>query len=330
MRANRLVAGLSVLLLSAVALTACGWAVAAPAPGPRLGAAPDRTYAVGVRTLELGRGTARPLPVTIWYPTLPEPSAAPGSATSTPARRPGGGTATRMPGPRRNAAVAPGRFPIVLFSHGLHSLPDWHAQLTMRWAAAGFVVAAPAYPHTRSKAPRFDRGDVRHQPGDAWRVIRHVSSLDRLPGDRFAGHLDVTRVGAAGHSAGGFTTAGLFTSGHSEWLRSGIVIAGGGMAGAFAGPPAALLFVHGGADATVSASTGREAYRRVRWPKAFLTLTGQGHGEYLTPGRPGFDQLVAGTTNFFRWTLYADPDARPAIPAGVRAPGVTEFADALG
>lgn len=349
-RGNRLVAALGVLTLP-IALTACGWAGAEPATGFTPRPAPDRAYAVGVRTLEIGRDTARPLPVTIWYPALPDPADAPDAAGTPPSRSPAptqraatrdrhrpGGEPSAAPGvesgamsptPRRNAPIAPGRFPIVLFSHGLHSLPEWHASLTTRWAAAGFVVAAPAYPHTKSRAPRFDRSDVRHQPGDAWRVIRQVSRLDQLPGDRFAGHLDVTRIAAAGHSAGGFTTAGLFTEGHSEWLRAGIVIAGGGMAGTFAGPPAALLFVHGSADRIVPASTGREAYRRASWPKAFLTLRDQGHTEYLTPGRPGFDQVVAVTTDFLRWTLYGDGAARERIPAGARAPGVTEFVDLL-
>jgi dienelactone hydrolase len=111
--------------------------------------------------------------------------------------------------------VAAGRFPLMLYSHGL-----------------------------------------RRQPGDAWQVIRQIVRLDRVRGDLFAGHLDVTRIAAAGHSAGGFATAGMFTAGHSERLRAGIVIAGGGMAGAFAGPAAALLFVHGEADPTVPLATG--------------------------------------------------------------------------
>ncbi|MBE1487183.1 alpha/beta hydrolase family protein [Plantactinospora soyae] len=315
MRVNPLLAGLTVLLLP-IALTACGWAVAAPAPTAPPGGAPDRTYAVGVRTLDLGRGTARPLPVTIWYPARDDTSAGPAT--------------DGRPRPTRNAAVAPGRFPLVLFSHGLHSLPEMHAQLTARWAAAGFVVAAPAYPHTNRRTTRFDRSDVRRQPGDALQVIQQVSRLDRIAGDRFAGHLAVTRIAAVGHSAGGYTTAGLFAPGHSEWLRGGIVIAGGGMAGStFAGPAAPLLFVHGDADRVVPVSTGRNAYQRVPWPKAFLTLAGQGHGEYLTPGRPGFDETMGATTGFLRWTLYGDAEARRALPAAATAPGVTEFADQL-
>ncbi|GIG85936.1 hypothetical protein Pen02_08720 [Plantactinospora endophytica] len=312
---NPKVSGLFVLLLP-IALTASGWVVAAPAPAAPPGSAPDRTYAVGVRTLDLGRGTTRPLPVTVWYPARGEPT----------------GTAAGGPGtPLRDAPVAAGRFPIVLFSHGLHSLPELHAPLTTRWASAGFVVAAPAYPHTKRAARRFDRGDIRRQPGDAWRVIRHLTELDEVSGDRFAGHLAVTRIAAVGHSAGGYTTAGLFAPGHSEWLRGGIVLGGAGMPGSsFGGPPAPLLFVHGDADRVVSVARGRDAYRRVPWPKAFLTVRGQGHGEYLIPGRRGFPQTLAATTDFLRWTLYGDARARRALPAGAAAPGITALTDRLG
>ncbi|MEQ4303375.1 alpha/beta hydrolase [Plantactinospora sp. B6F1] len=313
MRVHFRVSGLFVLLLP-IALVASGWVVAAPAPAAPPGFAPDRTYAVGVRTFDLGRGTARPLRVTVWYPARDD---SPRSSGAGPAA------------PRRDAPVAAGRFPIVLFSHGLHSLPELHAPLTTRWAAAGFVVAAPAYPHTKRAARRFDRGDIRRQPGDARRVIRYLTRLDRASGDRFAGRLAVTRIGAVGHSAGGYTTAGLFAPGHSARLRGGIVIGGAGMPGtAFGGPAAPLLFVHGDADRVVPVSRGRDAFRRVPWPKAFLTVRGGGHGEYLVPGRRGFAQTLAVTTEFLRWTLYGDTQARRHLPTSASSE-VTVFADRL-
>ncbi|MDQ7907239.1 hypothetical protein RB614_22245 [Phytohabitans sp. ZYX-F-186] len=171
--------------------------------------------------------------------------------------------------------------------------------------AAGFVVAAPAYPRTRKDARRFSRADVRNQPADAWYVVRKVLAVPI-----FAGHLDAGRIAAAGHSAGGYTTAGLFTAGHDRRLRGGIVIAGAGMAGAFSGPRAALLFIHGTADPTVPIEAARAAYDRVNWPKAFLALKGQDHGAYLTPGQPDFTRVLATTLDFLRWTLYDDLAAR--------------------
>ncbi|WBB79401.1 alpha/beta hydrolase [Micromonospora sp. WMMD882] len=286
-------ASLTVLLVGCGSVTAAPGVAASPRPAPR------EAYLVGVRTLTVDAGSARPLRVTVWYPAAA-------------------------------GRVAPGRFPLVLHSHGLRSLPALHTALTTRWAAAGFVVAAPTYPNTNLRAARFSRHDVRNQPADAWRVIRHLTRLAGTRGDPLAGHLDTGRIAASGHSAGGFTTAGMFTSGHPERLRAGIIIAGGGMAGSFAGPPATLLFVHGAADQVVPHHVGRSAYARTDWPRAFLTLPGQGHGEYLTPGRPGFAQVLAASTDLLRWRLYDDPAAGRRIAAGATRAGVTHFENHLG
>ncbi|MFF5175492.1 alpha/beta hydrolase family protein [Micromonospora sp. NPDC000089] len=293
MGARRLVAVLVTALLAG-----CGPAGAATEGPPPARHAPTAPQPVAVRTLTIDPAGPRPLPVTLWYPTA-------------------------------HGRVAPGRFPVVVYSHGLRSLPALHAALTGRWAAAGLVVAAPTYPHTNLRSRRFDRADVRNQPADGWRVIRYLVRLDARAGDPLAGHLDTTRFAAAGHSAGGFTTAGMFTSGHSPRLRAGIVIAGGGLAGAFAGPSAPMLFVHGTADPVVPASVGRAAFARATGPAAFLSVLGQGHGEYLTPGRPGFDPVLATTTDFLRWTLYDDREAGRRLPADARAPGVTTLDDRL-
>ncbi|KOX03962.1 alpha/beta hydrolase family protein [Micromonospora profundi] len=288
MGAGRLIAVLvvSALLAGCAPATAAPGGSSIPAPARR---APEGSYAVGVRTFTLDARSARPLPVTIWYP----------SSTGN---------------------VAPGRFPVVIYSHGLYSRPELHAGLTTRWAAAGFVVAAPAYPHTRQGAARFTRADVRNQPADGWRLIRHLSRLDSEPTDPLAGHLDLASIAAAGHSAGGFTTSGMFAEGHPARLRSGIVIAGGGLPGSFAGPVAPLLFVHGTADQVVPLTVGRAAYARVPGPAAFLSLLGQGHGEYLTPGNPGFAAVLATTIDFLRWTLYGDRAAGARLPVGARTP----------
>ncbi|MEV6368304.1 alpha/beta hydrolase [Micromonospora musae] len=289
MGTRRLLAALVAVLLAGCA--PAGAVGGEPDPTRR---APEGTYAVGVRTFTLDPGSARPLPVTVWYPV-------------------------------RDGAVAAGRFPVVIYSHGLDSLPELHAGLTRRWAGAGFVVAAPAFPHTRRGAARFTRADVRHQPADCWRLIRHLVRLDSRRGDPLAGHLDVARFAAAGHSAGGYTTAGMFSSGHSSRLRAGVIVAGGGMAGGLAGQPAPLLFVHGTADPIVPLAVGRAAYHRAPGPAGFVSVLGQGHGEYLIPGKPAFEQVFATITDFLRWTLYGDRAARDRLPADANSPPLTRY-----
>ncbi|SBT46984.1 alpha/beta hydrolase family protein [Micromonospora auratinigra] len=308
MGAQRLVAVLVTALLAG-----CGPATSATGePAPAARHAPSGTYPVGVRQFVVDPGGPRPLPVTVWYPT--------GRAADDPAGSSG------APPVRPDAPVAAGRFPVVVYAHGLLSLPELHAPLTTRWAAAGFVVAAPTFPRTNLRSRNFTRGDIRHQPADGWRLIRHLVRLDAGRGDPLVGHLDVARFAAAGHSAGGFTTAGMFVAGHSARLRAGIVIAGGGLAGSFAGPAAPLLFVHGGADPIVPESVGRAGYARTLGPAAFLGLPGQGHGEYLTPGRPGFAQVLVTTTDFLRGTLYDDRAALRRLRTDATLPGVTTFA----
>ncbi|RZU77949.1 platelet-activating factor acetylhydrolase isoform II [Micromonospora kangleipakensis] len=295
-------------VLMTALLAGCGPATAATSgTAPPARHAPARSWPVGVRQLTLDPDGPRPLPLTIWYPAAPDPAP----------------SDVRVATPVADAPVAAGRFPVVVYSHGLRSLPELHAPLTTRWAAAGFVVAAPTYPRTNLRAADFTRADVRNQPADGWRLIGRLVRLDARRGDPLAGHLAVERIAAAGHSAGGFTTAGMFTSGHSARLRSGIVLAGGGLAGSFAGPPAPLLFVHGGADPIVPESVGRAAYARTTGPAAFLSLPGQGHGEYLSPGHPGFAQVLATTTDFLRWTLYDDPTALHRLPTDAHHPTIT-------
>src|SRR5438045_2968791 len=65
-------------------------------------------YPVGLRVLHLRRGADRPLPTLVFYPTIPG-----------------------------------GRFPLVIFCHGLSGSAERYAKTLAGWAAAGFVVAAP-------------------------------------------------------------------------------------------------------------------------------------------------------------------------------------------
>jgi predicted esterase len=217
--------------------------------------------------MPLTRGRTRPLPTTVWYPV-----------------------------------PLTGRHPIVLFSHGLGGRPQQFAPIAATWVAAGFVVAAPAYPHTNSRV-RVDRRDIRHQPADAAYVLRQVRALDTAPGDPLRGHLAVDDVAAIGFSAGGTTTLGLFTAGHDPWLRAAVSIAGRRPVTPFGGPAVPMLFVHGDRDPVVPIAAGRAAYRAVPWPKRFVTIAGEGHGQYLNPGDPGYSRASTLILQFLRTTM---------------------------
>ncbi len=270
---------------------------AMPSASPVPHGAPAKTFSVATRQITFSRGS-RSLPTTIWYPV--------GSGSALPA----------------------GRFPVILFSHGLHGLPAYYQQIESRLAAAGFVVAGPAYPFTNANTKDFNPADMTNQPADASAVITGVLKLDTKAGDRFAGHLDTQHIGAAGHSAGGFTTAGLLADKRDTRIKGAVVIAGAAM-GTFSGPKTPVLFVHGDADPTVPYSMGHNAYASLKWPKAFLTEVGQGHGEYLGAGAKGFDQMMRTTLDFFRWTLYNDAAAHGRLKADAVKSGTTKWESSL-
>ena len=258
------------------------------------GHAPTRSYSVGTQTRRLARGD-RLLPTSVWYP----------------ARRAGSGT-----------PAVTGTFPLVLFSHGLNGLPANYAPLLRRWAASGFVVAAPAYPHTRHGASDPALSDVVAQPADVSAVITAVLEPGRL-----RARVDPRRIAAAGHSAGGITTVLLFGPDRDPRLVAGVVLAGTvvNVAPTFRGSRAWLLFVHGDADPLVPYTGGRLAYRADPWAKAFLTLPGQGHADpYLYPGTSAYDEVVATTRDFLRLALYGDRAAGRRMAADSRPAGRLE------
>ncbi|MGB2569741.1 alpha/beta hydrolase family protein [Micromonospora citrea] len=265
-----------------------------PAPRVPTGSAPTEAFAVGVRQLKLNRGGDRPLPVTLWYP----------------ARGDAGGT------PQRGATVAAGRFPVVMFSHGLGGRPEDYAALLTRWAAAGFMIAAPTFPHT-SRGTDSNVLDVLNQPADVSYALDAVLALDGKAGDPLRGRLATDRVAAAGHSAGGVTTIGLFTAGRDERLDAGVVFAGTGLGvgTAFAGAAAPQLFVHGQADEVVEYAAGKAVYDAVPWPKAMLSLPKGDHGRALLGDGAALRVVSDTTVEFLRWTLYGDAKAKARIAA---------------
>ncbi|WP_341717451.1 chlorophyllase [Micromonospora sp. FIMYZ51] len=278
------------------------------APAIPAGSAPERQFAVGVRQLKLNRDGDRALPVTVWYPA---------------AGRAGGQ-------PTTSADAATGKFPVVMFSHGLGGRPADYAELLTRWAAAGFVVAAPTFPHT-SRSSDQNVLDVLNQPADVSYALTQVLALNTRNGDPLRGRLAADRVAAAGHSAGGVTTIGLFTTGRDERLAAGIVFAGTalGVGTAFAGAAAPQLFVHGEADEVVQYASGKAVYDKVPWPKAMLSLPKGDHGRALLSDGPALRVVADTTIEFLRWTLYGDADARDRIPAAGTRDDIATFDNRL-
>jgi dienelactone hydrolase len=272
------------------------------------------TYRVGRRQVEFtdqsrvtdpnpgqpgNKTQGRTLPTTIWYP----------------------------------AAPARGPFPVILFSHGLLGLPADYQAIATRWASAGFVVVAPTYPLTSRASPHVQPLDVPNQPADASFVLTSVLRLAERPSDPLHGMLDSSRIAAAGHSAGAITTVGLFTTCcRDARILAGIVLAGNslGFTNHFAGRPVPMLFEHGDNDPLVPYWTGRLLWDGLPWPKAFITLQGQGHIDpYLVPASPGFAVVAATTTDFLRWSVSGDKMARNDLRQHASVPDLARIDDQL-
>jgi dienelactone hydrolase len=320
-----------VLTLTVASLTLGGCLGSAPArpAAPVPPATPSRdvpfTFAVGVRVLHLSRGPERPLPTLVFYPAIAHPKvhtgpvrrgSAAGQRNSPRNRLAGRPRPDMLPTTAATPALTPanGRFPLVVFSHGLAGSPQRYAKALAGWAAAGFVVAAPVFPHTSEFTDDYHRSDIVHQPADVRWVLRRLSRLDGAAGDPLHGRIDTEHVAAVGHSAGGYTTTGLFTAGHDPRLRAGVVLAGWLADGAFDGPPATMLFLQGTSDPVVPAVVSRAAYDRVPWPKSYLLLPGESHASYFKPDGAGFATMESLVIDFLRWTLTGDDAARRRLP----------------
>ena len=274
-----------------------------PRPAPALVPSPvaEITYPVGLRVLHLRRGWDRPLPTLVFYPAA--------SAGSPRAERYG---PYRLDWAERPPAR--GRFPLVLFCHGLSGSAERYADTLAAWAAAGFVVAAPTFPYTSEFTDDFRRPDIVHQPADARYVLARVQRLAGTPGDPLWHRIDTDHMAAVGHSAGGYTTTGLFTAGHDPRLRAGVIMAGWAAPGAFAGPPATMLFLQGKADPIVPVASSRRLYSRVPWPKSYVLMRRDSHATYLRPGDIGYGLMNSLVVDFLRWTLEGDQAARRNLP----------------
>lgn len=150
---------------------------------------------VGFREAELDKGGARPLHVSMWYPTADQVA----SITVGENRVFYGIPAIR------DAAPASQSRPLVVLSHGYGG--SWR---NLVWLAGelveqGYIVAAPDHPGTTT----FNRDPsqaaaLSERPRDLSRVIDALTADPAL-----AGKVDVKRIAAIGHSLGGWTVTAL-------------------------------------------------------------------------------------------------------------------------
>lgn len=182
---------------------------AATAPA---GLDPSRRGSFGVSYAEVGvidPFRVRRLPLSIWYPTT-DTDVQPAHYDILP-------TLT-LPAIRvaDRAAVASGKHPVVIFSHGSGASRLTYWYLTEMLASHGFVVIAPDHVGNTFADLADVEGFVRtadERPRDVHFILDQLVEADRGGnnatgpelGDLLRGHVDVDHIGIAGHSYGGYT-----------------------------------------------------------------------------------------------------------------------------
>jgi alpha-beta hydrolase superfamily lysophospholipase len=215
--------------------------------------------------------------------------------------------ATRIwlaPEPLAAPACRGARCALVLLAHGFGGNTGRFDTVARGLAAAGYVVAAPAFPLTNDRAPGghgTGLADAIEQPADLSFVIDELIARSDGGGDLLSGRIDADRIGVVGHSLGSATVLGLTRRPCCRDARIGataLVAPVVALVEAFfggyptpEGPP--LLIVNGSLDPAVAAEVARELYRRTARPHALLVLSGAGHSDLIENGT---QELLGPTT----------------------------------
>ena len=218
-----------------------------------------------------------------------------------------------------------GPWPLVVFGHGFASTPATYARLLQAWAAAGYLVAAPAFPLGNADAPAGpDEADVVNQPRDMSFVISQLLAASAAPDNPLYGLVDPTRIAVAGQSDGAMTA---FAAAYEQrWqdtrVDAALILSGAELGrreplGAHAPP---LLAVQGTRDRINDPVNTKRLFRAVDAPKFLLLLRGLGHlAPYTVPG-PGLAVVERVTTAFL--DRYLGDGPADAVPLAVQGSGV--------
>src|SRR5262245_28043484 len=195
-----------------------------------------------------------------------------------------------------DAAVAPGPFPLVLFSHGYLGASDQSIFLTEACARAGYIVAAlnhtDALLNRRTRPmdpPRF--GDFANWTDDKYRdrkddvvaLLNQMLDWNGEAGSPWEGRIAAEAIGGMGHSLGGYTLLGM-AGGWESWteprLRAVVLYSPFaqpyGEKGNLANVSIPVMLQGGTFDVGITPSLPK-IYDRLECPKCYLVLKNENH-----------------------------------------------------
>jgi predicted dienelactone hydrolase len=248
-------------------------------------------FGVGEATLSLPTNGA---PVEVWYPAT-KASVANGTEATydvvdwlPPALKklvPAGFTVTYPSGGVRGVAVAPGRYPLVVFSHGYAGFRDQSTFLTARLASWGFVVAAPDHlSRDLTQVLGGGSGPVKTTDVDDLKAtIALMGSQNASESSVLHHHIDTSLVAAVGHSAGGAAVEALAAVDPRVTTFIGLAGATVGSFGQRATGPDSIvphqpgMLMVGTNDHVANPRSIVAAYGKMRSPKRLILVRGAGH-----------------------------------------------------
>ncbi len=227
-------------------------------------------------------------------------------------------------------SIAPGVFPLVVFSHGVTANGGIYVGVLEPLVAAGYVVALPTFPLTQGPDGWDHLDQVPAQARDVSYIIERMLDNSTQTNTLLNGRISADAVAIAGHSLGGVTSMMFYnTCCRDDRVRAVVAVSGvpfddtGDASDSYDDPPPdgpPLLLLHGTDDGTVPDSGSRKMFDTVTdVPRALVLFDGIGHIDIL--GQPLEDTAMIG---FLDMVLRDDTAAWTDAVAGVEAdPAVT-------
>lgn len=210
-----------------------------------------------------------------------------------------------------------GPYPVIVFIHGTAAWRSYMLHLAELWVSRGFVVVAADYPGICSFDMLQKRGTT-DQDGDTKLILEELEKLTHPSLTFLKGHIDMTRLGITGHSAGGYATGGLSRT-------NGQVLIPMAGAGTYARGSKYSTLVIGGADDLIVYGCQGVGYASSPEPKRHLCVAGAGHETYsdlcwMAPKQGGITGIgrSCGVTGSTQFEPLADQGCRFAVAGGAQ------------
>jgi predicted dienelactone hydrolase len=221
-----------------------------------------------------------------------------------------------------DGAIAPGRHPLIVFSHGFLGAGDQIIFLTEGLARMGYIVAAPNHADSGSgsepiKIPNFIDPQIWDDKKFLDRKEDLSALIDHLVGANDSAaflrdHVDAHAIGVGGHSLGGYVAlgmAGARPAWRDERISAALILSpyalpyiGSSVLGQVRVP----VMIQGGTRDWALTPILPAVYEKLQVPKYFLVLNDASHFEWtnlISLGRSTTDAVLSGSA---RWiTAYS-------------------------